>query len=121
MDLVRLTHPRIRAILGMALTQDDIQIFRDLIRGEVGDRLDRMDYRFDKLESKVESMDTRITGLQVETQLTREALETLSAKTDQRFDALQTSIDGLYKQDETRQQEYIVMRSQIERLEKKCA
>ena len=49
------------------------------------------------------------------------ALEPFRAEVNHRFDEVSQQIDGLYKRDETREQEFEVLKGQFKRLEKKVA
>ena len=46
-------------------------------------------------------------------------LEPRFERIDTRFDQLSAQIEGLYQRDETREQEYLAMREQMRRLEKR--
>lgn len=48
-------------------------------------------------------------------------LRPLQGDIDKRFDEVATQIDGLYKRDEKREQEYLSIREQIGRLEARFA
>ncbi len=49
---------------------------------------------------------------------TKEELQSLELKMDSRFDMVSEQILGLYKRDETREQEYLALKEQFSRLEK---
>ena len=51
----------------------------------------------------------------------RDELSPFRAEVAKRFDEISLQMDGLYQRDEKREQEYLSMREQIKRLERKIA
>jgi predicted nuclease with TOPRIM domain len=87
----------------MSFTDDDLTALRLLVREEV-------------------QSETRLSALRL---LVREEVQAeiqpFRDDVAQRFDQVATQIDGLYKRDEKREQEYLLIREQLRRLESRFA
>ena len=91
----------------MALTEDEVKALRSIIKEELQAELlpfrEAINRRFDAVAN------------QIATLLRRHEL--FRDQVNRRFDEVATQIDGLYKHDETREQEYLFIKEQIRRLE----
>ncbi len=109
----------------MPLTEDEVKALRLIIKEELEAQFlpfrDEVDRRFEEVNGRFDRVNRRIDAVanQMATLLRRHQLFRNEVST--RFDEAATYIDGLYKNDETRKQEYLFINEQIRRLEAKFA
>ena len=97
----------------MSLTKEEMKALRSFISEELRVQLqpfrDDVNRRFDQVFQILLQM------------VTREEFNSFREKINKRFDEVGRQIDGLYQRDEKREQEYLFIREQIQRLEAKIA
>lgn len=119
----------------MPLTEDEVKALRSIIqeelatfqvevnrrfdeaaafRDEVNSRFEEVNGRFDRVNRRFDAVANQLATLLRRHELFR-------GDVNRRFDEAATYIDGLYKHDETREQEYLFIKEQIRRLEAKSA
>ena len=71
--------------------------------------------------SRVLRQGAQLSAIEVDRKTLRGDIQALRAHLDERLDTLDSNVDGLYKLNETREQEYLAIKHQLDVLEKKCA
>lgn len=105
----------------MSLTKEELKTLRLFIseelraqlqpfRDDVNRRFDEVNQRFEQVYQRFDEVDRRF-----------DEVNQRFAEVNQRFGEVATQIDGLYLRDEKREQEYLFIREQIQRLEAKTA
>ncbi len=121
--------------LGMVPTDDDTTALRHMLREELREsakplerELKTLNGRLDRFSTKMERIDTELGrlrqeagGLRIELNGLRSDAGTFHREMDAFREDTQQNFDALLKRDETREQENLVIRHQLEQLEEKVA
>ncbi len=115
----------------MALTDDDMKQLAGLfdktfqpVQADISglrDELRQMRGELKEIDSKVNRVSIRASALEAHIKANRGDTQALRGHLDDRFDELATHIDGLVKTNETREQENVAIKHQLEELEKQSA
>src|SRR6267142_2708413 len=98
----------------MPLTADEMKALRLMMREELQAQLrpfqDDVNRRFDGVATFMDEVNRRFDGVATFMDEVNRRFDRVMDEVNRRFDEIAKQIDGLYKRDETREQEYLFIR-----------
>ncbi|MCR9244563.1 MAG: hypothetical protein NXI31_05990 [bacterium] len=110
----------------MALSAEDIQAIGSLVKQELEPKFEAIDKRFEQVDKRFEQVDKRFEEVDNRFERFFEHFESRFAQVDARFERVDARLDqvldaleGFAQRDGKREQEYLSMREQLGRVEKR--